>query len=98
LKRKPQFHVAVHAVAGGVTFERFALTAERGALLRLDCKLRGYLESFMLARGFARETLDALLAKGLVTAKPEVVYSGARRLEATRMTITSAGRQAIGSI
>ena len=70
---------------------------ERRALLLLDGKLHGHLESFMLAHGFAKETLDALLAKGLAIAKLEMVFSGARRIEASRMTITSAGRQAIGS-
>jgi hypothetical protein len=98
LKQNPQFHVAVRAVADGVTFEHFTLSEERGALLLLDCKLRGHLESFMLAHGFAKETLDALLAKGLTTARPEVVYSGATSVEASRLTITSAGRQAIGSV
>jgi hypothetical protein len=95
----PQFHVAVRAVSDGtVTFEYFTLSEERGALLLLNCKTRGHFESFLLARGFTKETLDALLAKGFATAKTELIYSDATRVEALRLTITSAGRQAIGSI
>jgi hypothetical protein len=52
-------------------------TDERGALHFLDSKLYGHLESFMLAHGFAKETLDALVAKGLTTSKHEVVYDTA---------------------
>jgi hypothetical protein len=68
------------------------------ALVVLDGKLHGHFESFMLAYGFTKETLDGLLAKGLATAKPETVYSGGSRVNAIRITITSAGRRIIGSI
>jgi hypothetical protein len=59
LKRNPKFRVSVRPVADGFTFEHCTFSDERGALHFLDYKVHGYLESFMLARGFPREDLAA---------------------------------------
>jgi hypothetical protein len=56
----------------------------------------GCTESILLTHGFAIEPLDALVRKGLATAERRTVRAGQRLAEVKWLTITDAGRLALG--
>jgi hypothetical protein len=49
----------------------------------------------MLAHGFTAELLDRLVVGGIATMERRRMHAGRRRIEATWLTITDAGRRAI---
>jgi hypothetical protein len=69
---------------------------EREALRMLADSPHGSTESIMLAHGFAIGMLRDLVRDGLATAEPRTVRSGRRLIEVKWMTITDAGRRALG--
>jgi hypothetical protein len=70
-------------------------TEQHRALEMLAESPHGCTESIMLAHGFTVETLRRLVLDGLATAGPVIVLAGDRPIEATRLTITDAGRRAL---
>jgi hypothetical protein len=58
-------------------------------------KLPGATQGLLLAYGIKDEVIAKLIASGLVTAWPECVGAGGRRVELTRIDITDAGRAAL---
>jgi hypothetical protein len=55
----------------------------------------GATEAIMLAHGFTNVMLDALVRDGLATADRRAMKAGRRGIEATWLTITEQGRQAL---
>jgi hypothetical protein len=69
---------------------------QREVLRMLAGSPSGCTESILLTHGFAIETLDALVRKGLATAERRTVRAGQRLVEVKWLTITDAGRLALG--
>jgi len=67
----------------------------RRALRVLAGAPEGVTEALMLAHGFRVELLVDLCIAGLAIAKPEHMRAGGRTMDAVRMRITEAGRQAL---
>jgi hypothetical protein len=53
--------------------------------------------TIMLARGFTISLLDDLVPRGLTTAEKRAMRAGRWPIKVTWLTITDAGRQAIGA-
>jgi hypothetical protein len=73
------------------------LTPERRRALKLLASDRHGVNKdlLVLGHGFKRQMPAALLATGLAAAEHEVVKTGSKTIEITRIKITAAGRQAI---
>jgi hypothetical protein len=56
----------------------------------------GSTESIMLAHGFGIGTLRDLVRNGFATAETRTVRAGRQPIEVTKLTITDAGRRALG--
>jgi hypothetical protein len=67
-----------------------SLSARRA--LAVLSKLPGATQGLLLAYGIKDEVIAKLIACGLVTAWPECIGAGRRRVELTRIDITDAGR------
>jgi hypothetical protein len=67
-----------------------SLSARRA--LAVLSKLPGATQGLLLAYGIKDEVIAKLIASGLVTAWPECIDAGRRRVELTRIDITDAGR------
>jgi hypothetical protein len=73
------------------------LNSERQRALRLLAKApNGCTEALMLAHGFTSELLDRLVVEGVATMERRRMRAGRRRIEATWLMITDAGRRAMG--
>jgi hypothetical protein len=70
-----------------------SLSARRA--LAVLSKLPGATQGLLLAYGIKDDVIAKLIASGLVTAWPECVGAGGRRIELTRIDITDAGRAAL---
>jgi hypothetical protein len=69
---------------------------QREALRMLADSPNGSTESIMLAHGFGIGTLHDLVRNGLATAEPRTVRARRRLIKVMWMTITDAGRRALG--
>jgi len=79
-----------------VIMPRAAPKPDRRRALRLLADNRnGCTEAIMLAHGFPVSLLVDLCVAGLVTATPERIVAGGRKVEVVRLKITDAGRQAL---
>jgi hypothetical protein len=66
------------------------------ALRLLAAAPNGATEAIMLARGFTISLLDDLVLRGLATTEKRAMRAGRRPIKVTWLTITEAGRQALG--
>jgi hypothetical protein len=69
---------------------------QRRALEILAGSPHGVTESVMLAHGFGIGTLHDLVRNGFATAETRTVRAGRQPIEVTWLTITDAGRRALG--
>jgi hypothetical protein len=69
---------------------------QRRALRLLATAPNGATEAIMLAHGFEHALLDDLVLRGLATAEKRAMRAGRRPIRVTWLTITDAGRQALG--
>jgi hypothetical protein len=69
---------------------------QRRALRLLADAPNGVTEAIMLAHGFTVEILDLLVLNGLATAERRAMRAGRRPIEVTWLTISDAGRLAVG--
>jgi hypothetical protein len=67
----------------------------RRALELLASNALGLTETFMLAHGFTRTMLAALVRAGLITTQREAIGAGGTRIKIARIEITAAGRRAL---
>jgi plasmid stabilization system protein ParE len=68
----------------------------RRALAMLAENPDGYTRAAMLARGFPLVLLNRLVRAGLAAARVEREERGGKAIEIVRVTITDAGRRALG--
>jgi hypothetical protein len=66
------------------------------ALRLLAAAPNGATEAIMLAHGFTISLLDDLVLRGVATAEKRAMRAGRRPIKVTWLTITNAGRQALG--
>ena len=69
----------------------------RWALELLAVDRRGLTETLLRTYGFTLRMLAGLIRSGLATAQRQTVKAGGQAIKVTRIRITEAGRQAIGS-
>jgi hypothetical protein len=68
---------------------------QRRALRLLAGSALGATESTMMAHGFTKAMLDALVRNGLATVERRAVLAGRQPIQVTWLAITDAGRQAL---
>ncbi len=74
-----------------------ALNRDRRRALRLLATApNGATEAIMLAHGFSAEMLAVLVRDGLVAVEHRAMRAGRQPIKVTWLTITEAGRQALG--
>jgi hypothetical protein len=72
------------------------LNAEQRRVLEILASIpRGATEGLLLAHGFRRKTLAALVLVGLASAATETMRAGGQTINVERYRITNAGRKAI---
>ena len=67
---------------------------ERRLLELLAGSEDGATDALLQAHGFTLDLMVGLVRRGLVTAQSERVFAAGKQVEATRVRITDAGRQA----
>jgi hypothetical protein len=82
---------------GEVPRKRRLSPKARRALELLANNPQGITEDLLLAHGFSRRMLAGFLRSELATWNYQTVMAGGRRIEVNYMTITEAGRRAIGA-
>jgi TolB-like protein len=86
------------ALAGGRSMKiAMPMGGERHRALAMlaDAGWRGQPHALLLANGFTRELLSAMVRDGLVIAVNTVVRTGGKTVPVTHMRITAAGRKAL---